>query len=137
MTLTPTIILDLRLSIPSRVRCLDTGLGTIGVPFILYLPADDAFALHAYGLMLAVSADPAPLAECLRQERAEPGFIRRILDPQTDVQEASLDPQGRLKLASQRRAHALATAAYDAEQTALAVRRTSLLDLSKINIDDL
>jgi hypothetical protein len=135
--LTPAIIMDLRTSVPAQVRCLDTGLGTIGVPFILHLPADDLFALHAYGLMLAVHADPRVLGECLRQERAEPGFIRRILDPREDVLAASLDPKGRAVLAAQRRMEAAKQADYARSQEAAIERRTSHLNLTAIGLDDL
>lgn len=137
MTLSPADIMALRTSVPARVRCLDTGLGSIAVPFILYLPADDAFALHSYGLMLATSKDPAPLAECLRQERAEPGFIRRILDPREDVIHAALDPAGRKRLDAQRALarHGERIAAEEADQAA--ERRTRQLNISAITLDDL
>lgn len=129
--------MDLRTSVPTRVRALDTGLGTIGVPFILYLPADDAFALHAYGLMLATSPDPGVLAECLRQERAEPGFIRRILDPSHDAAVASLDPVSRRAHDAQRALEAHLQRVAAEERDAAATRRTSQIDVARLDLSDL
>ena len=134
-SLTPTTILDLRASCPS-LRNLGGGIN-MGVPYILYLPAEDTFCLHAYGSPQAKHADPAVLAECLRQERAEPGFIRRILSTAEPCDIASLDPAARAKHAAQRAQEAARAAAYRQEQDAAAKRRMSLLDASRLSLDDI
>lgn len=134
-SLTPADIQTLRLSCPS-LRNLGGGVN-MGFPYIIYLPGDGLFCLHAYGSPQAKSPDAALLAECLRQERAEPGFIRRILSTATDVDEASLDPQARQRRASAQRA-ALISAAQTASTTrAQLARRASALDPRKLSLDDL
>lgn len=88
-TLTAADIVELRSSLRTRPRSL---CGDIGAPYILYLPAERAYALHAYGFVQATSPRPDPLLACLRAERADPGFIGRCMSAQWDPTHACLDP---------------------------------------------
>ena len=103
-------------------------------PFITYLPADDAWALHAYGHTQAASRRLDVLAACLRCERAEPGFIRRILDTREDARLMSLTPdlaaaeRQRAGIERQRAAQAAADRAAQAARIA-AMKRPERLDL--------
>jgi len=115
----------------------------MGVPFILYLPADDAFCLHAYGAPQAVHKDPALLAELLRQERAEPGFIRRTLDAAEPPDLATLDPAARLRQRSALAAESARqrqAALDDAEarrEAASRLRYAPTVPITDISLDDL
>lgn len=133
MTLTPADIMDLRTSLTWRVSD-----GTVPeVPHIIYSASEDGFILRAYGRPMAQHRDPAVLAECLRQERAEPGFIRRILDPREDAFMAALDPASAAATRTQREADASRARAYREEQEAASTRRVAALNLTKIGLEDL
>lgn len=138
--LTPANVQDLRDSIRWRVsNGRDDTWTDPGVAYIIWGPADGHYILRAYGRPMAASHDIAVLAACLRAERAEPGFIARILDPATDCRTASLSPD--LAAAERRRLAALAAevrsrASLDAElKRTRAVNRR--VDVSKIELDDL
>lgn len=131
--LTPADIMDLRASLTWRVSD-----GTVPeVPHIIYSASEDGFILRAYGRPMAQHCDPAVLAECLRQERAEPGFIRRILDPREDAFMASLDPASAVSAHARLAADASRARAYREEQDAASVRRARQLNLTKIGLEDL
>lgn len=126
---------DLRSSV--RWRLHDHG--EVAAAWINYSPTDDAFILHAYGHTQAISSDLRVLAACLRCERAETGFIARILDTREDVSLASLAPD--LAAEARRRAYderAKAEAASAARLEAQR-RRNSILptDVSGFDLDDL
>jgi hypothetical protein len=72
----------------------------LGVPFIVYVPSDDAFCLHAYGSPQALHSDPRVLAQMIRCERAERGFIRRVLSPAEPCDIATLSPDRRARYAA-------------------------------------
>lgn len=133
--LTPPDVMDLRASCAS-LRGLGGGVN-MNVPFILYLPADDLYCLHAYGSPQAKSANPAVLAACLRAERAEPGFIRRILDPSEPCTVATLSPDARARYAS--RVAETAALQREAAETAreAAYRRAHVIDPARISLDDI
>ena len=87
--LTPAAVQSLRDSVRHRLSNHALALSP-DAAFIIY--GAPHYILHAYGAVQAVSLDPAPLLAALRCEQAEPGFIRRILDPSTDCNVASLAP---------------------------------------------
>lgn len=131
--LTPTDIMALRTSIRWR--------GSIGEfahrAAILYYPADDCFGLLADGRVMATSADIRLLGECLRQERAQPGFIRRIMDPTFDCFTASLDPAGFARTVAQQRADAARAKLLAEEAAEIARRRRNAIDVRRLDLDDL
>lgn len=131
--LTPVDVMDLRGSIMWRVSD-----GTISeIPHLLYSASEDGFILRAYGRPMAQHRDPTVLAECLRQERAEPGFIRRILDPREDAFMAALDPASAAATRTRLAADASRAREYTESQSREAVRRASQLNLTKIGLEDL
>lgn len=134
-SLTPAIVMDLRLSCPS-LRNLGRGVN-MGVPYILWLPADEVFCLHAYGSPQAKHPDASILGLMLKNERAEPGFIRRVLSPAEPCDAASLNPHARALYIKRRAAERASAEAYRAEQAAALLRRASLLDPAKLTLDDL
>lgn len=136
--LTPADVADLRASVRWRLHDhLEPG---IALAWINYAPADDMFILHAYGHTQALSVRLEVLAACLRCERAEPGFIERILNPAEDVRMASLTPDlARAERMRQYEERQRQQAHTDA-QTARTVRRNSILpptDVSGFELDDL
>lgn len=136
--LTPAIIMDLRISLPTRGSADGTN-DRLGVPFIIYIPSDDVFCLHAYGSGQAVHADPRVLAQMIRCERAEPGFIRRVLSPEEPCTIATLAPDARARYAATQAAERarLRQQAEDTDEARWAVRRASMIDPAKISLDDL
>jgi hypothetical protein len=86
---------------------------------------------------MAQHRDPAVLAECLRQERAEPGFIRRILDPREDAFLAALDPASAAATRSAREADASRARVYREELDHARNRRAAVIDVSRLDLEDL
>lgn len=131
--LTPANVMDLRTSITWRVND-----GTIPeVPHIIYAASEDGFILRAYGRPMCQHRDPALLAKLLRCERAEPGFIRRILDTREPCDVATLAPDARAHQAALRAQEAARSRqlADDARDRQLA--RVRVIDPSRISLDDL
>lgn len=134
-------VLDLRLNAHS-LRHLGGGVN-LGVPYILLIPADDVFCLHAYGSPQTTHKDARVLAECLRQERAEPGFIQRLLDGREPPDLATLNPAERMdrrraQAAYEASMRAAAQARAEAERTAASrLRYTPQKPLSDLSLDDL
>lgn len=133
--LTPADVMDLR-STCTTLRGIYPG-PMLPHPYILYLPADDLFCLCAYGSPQAKSANPAVLAACLRAERAEAGFIRRILSSEEPCDVATLAPDARARHASlvAQEAARRRQAAQEADDRRL--RLGSHLDPAKISLDDI
>lgn len=133
-------VADLRASMRQRPVDSEDPSGVHRIPYITYLPADDAWLLHAYGHLQAVSPRIDVLAACLRCERAERGFIARILDTSEDVRLASLQPD---LAAAERRRQAeerlRAQRQQDTERAALERRRALLgpTNILGIELDDL
>lgn len=124
-TLTPADIMDLRGSV--RWRLVDTSLDGPSTPFICYAREDrmaqnapgyhpDAFVLHTEGHIRAISSRIEVLAACLRCEWAEPGFVRRIMDPRTDCATAALSPDLAAAERSRRAFEEKAMRTYAAEE---------------------
>lgn len=133
--LTPAIVMDLRVSISYRGSA--DGAGHIGVPFMVYAPAEDAFVLHAYGSAQAMHSDPLVLAQVMRCERAEAGFIRRILSAQEPCDVATLAPDERARYAATQAHERRRLAQQHADASDALQRRARALDVSKISLDDI
>lgn len=134
--LTPAMVMDLRGSCAMRTSDDSTG-DRMGVPFIVYIPSDDAFSLHAYGSPQAVHKDVRVLAQVIRCERAEAGFIRRILSPQEPCDVATLGPDRRARYAHAQAA-AVARRRQDTEDALDARHRFyANLDVTKLSLDDI
>lgn len=133
--LTPADVQDLRDSVRYRVS---NGQGD-PTAHILYLPAEDRFLLRVDCRPMCASADITLLAACLRAERAEPGFVARIMDPAVDCRVASLAPD--IAAAERRRLAGLnAEIAERARSDAERKRQSHIagrVDVSKISLDDL
>lgn len=135
--LTPTDIMALRLTCRG-LRSLGGGVN-MGAPYILYVPASETFCLHAYGSPQATSLDLNVLGAMLRAERAEPGFIRRVLGSEEPCDVATLDPAARARHAAQQAAERARQRleADDNDEARWAARRASMMDPAKISLDDL
>ena len=123
--LSPIDILDLRASVRWHLTS-SNGLLT-PKPFIVYCSeepmtmnspgyAADAFAIYAEGRLWAISHRPEVLAACLRAEYAEPGFMRRVMNPAEDCETAILDPDARLAEQKRRSFEAKAMREWQEEQ---------------------
>lgn len=138
--LTPAAVQTLRDSLHWRVaNGREDNWDTPGVALIIWSASDSLYILRCGGRPMAQSADIAPLAACLRAERAEPGFIARIMDPATDCRTASLAPDA--ALAEKHRLSALqAEIRAHTQSSAETKRHVSVkrrVDVSKITLDDL
>jgi hypothetical protein len=112
-----------------RWRLTDTTGGPDTAPYIIYAREDrmaqnapgydpDAFVLHTQGHMRAISPRLEVLAECLRQEWAQPGFVTSILNPRQDCHVASLDPASAEALRSRQAFDAKAAREFAREEEA-------------------
>lgn len=137
--LTPADIILLRTSIRRAIPLDNSSIGQFAFPSIIYLPADDAFGLVYQSRMRAVSTDARVLAQCLRCERAEPGFIERILNAEVDCAIASLSPD--LARAASARAYEERVRAREAAEARqrTAQRRETIApgDITLTTLDDL
>ncbi len=106
------------------------------------MPADGLWCLHHNGRPQTKHADIALLGELCRQERAERGYIERVLSAAEAPDVASLDPEARaahtrLRTAEQARARALADAqAVERAAATQRLRYTAPLS-TNIDLDDL
>lgn len=138
-TLTAADVMALRCSLTERSRVRASIAALEGVPCITYLPAEGVFCLHAYRRVQATSPDINPLAACLRQERAERGFIARVMDPANLPDEATLDPAQAAQIRRRREAD-LADARLrqsEARAQALHHRLTANIDVTALDLDEL
>ncbi len=131
-TLTALDVLNLRASIRWR-GAVDVDARAACV--MLYSASERAFQLCAYGRVMAQSADPAILAACMVQERAQPGWIAALLDTTIDPETASLDPAQRAARLSAVRSAAALTRTHSA--THEANRRLQALRPTSVSLDDL
>ncbi len=130
--LTPAIIMDLRASCPS-LRTLGGGVN-FGIPYIVYLPADEAFALIHDGSPQCKHPDARVLGALLAAEREERGFIKRILSASEDCESVIL-PDRAAKRAAFNAKLTAERSARDAE--AFARRRLQARVPAAISLDDL
>lgn len=91
--LSPADIMDLRLSIRSRIPDMLTA--TAIVPCIRYNSVQDTYEVHYNGQVLCHSPKGDVVLALLRGERFEPGFVRKALDPQYTVEEVTSDADER------------------------------------------
>lgn len=87
--LTPADIMDLRLSVRSRIPDMLTA--TSVVPCIRYNSVQDTYEVHLHGQVLCHSPRGEVVLALLRGERFEPGFVRKVLDSGYTVEEVALD----------------------------------------------
>lgn len=132
--LTPAQITDLRASI--RYRGATVGKDAESV-YVIYYPADAAFGLVVGSRLMAISADLEALASCLVAERAERGFIARVLDSAEPPDGASLDPAGRARANASRAADAARLRLQEDADADYARRRASHIDVAKLDLEDL
>ena len=85
---------------------------------------------------LALSKDPWPLLACLRCERHEPGFIRRIMDRNEPCDLASLSPDLAAVERAKAQAEARAQAHAKAQREALAARLALMKRPDRLDLDD-
>ena len=133
--ITPSLVQDLRDSIQWRVSNGQTPLQ----PHIIYMAAESRFLCLTSGRPQCAHADPRVLARLLICERAEPGFVARIMDPTTDCRTASLAPDAaaheRRRLDGLRaEARQRDTADAERKRQRTIVART---DVGKLTLDDL
>ncbi len=136
--LTPAELTLLRATVTPSLRSLGGGVN-MGAPYILWLPADELFCLHAYGSPQCKSESAALLGEFLRRERGEPGFTRRALDPALDPETALL-PDAALQARQSAAAAAEARRRLDAaeaDDASWRARRVTLIDPSALSLNDL
>jgi len=136
--LTPADVADLRASVSGPTRAMG-GFVRLPVPHIIYVPADDRFALLRDGHLLASHRHIEVLGALLRTERQEPGFIARVLSPAEDPEralDAAPDRSARQQSAEAARQGA-ADALCAADAAAWERRRLSLLNPAAITLDDL
>lgn len=142
--MTPVQVLELRVNAKGMFQL--SGGVNIGTPYILWIPADNLWCLHHNGRPQTKHADIALLGELCRQERAERGYIERVLSAAEPPDVASLDPSAREAHASRLRAEqAKARAHADAQAAAAAKAAQRLryapaapaLDPTSVDLDDL
>lgn len=139
-TLTTEAVLHLRASIRWRGQ---VDLDAAAAAIISWSESERAFMLHAYGRTMAQSADVLPLACMLKAERAERGFIARVLDSAEPPDIASLDPSAYVAAQAARRAEQARINAYarlrdlEAEAAAQRLRNVPKPDIAALDLDDL
>ncbi len=136
LPLTPAVVMDLRASISTRGSADGTG-DRLGVPFLVYSPSEDAFVLHAYGSAQAMHRDANVLGQLIRCERAEAGFIRRVLSSQEPCDVATLAPDARARYAATQASEKRRLALQAEEADEALRRRARAIDVSKISLDDI
>jgi hypothetical protein len=134
--LTPALVMDLRGSVSTRGSA-DGTYDRVGVPFVVYSPSEDAFVLHAYGSAQAMHKDPRVLAQVMRCERAEAGFIRRILSALEPCDVATLEPDVRARHAQHRAQEAARQRQQAEDLRAAQLARRRVEDPSKLSLNDL
>jgi len=132
-TLTIADVLTLRASIRWRTNVTLPD----SLPRIVYSASDDAYVLHHNGRIQAQHEDIGVLAALLRGERAEPGFIARVVQSHEPPDAATLAPDARRAQQARDNAEAAKRRLYASTEAADAKRRVSLLDASRLTLDDL
>lgn len=140
-------VLDAPALMTLRCRLRSSGFvrdGSEGVmlaaPWVTYLLASHEYVLHNQGYVIAITPSDDVACYLLRNERIEPGYVRRILDPALPIDVALEPPEERRAWTVQQNANAAtARAQRDADALAAQRRRTQLqpLDASGMSIEDL
>lgn len=128
--LTEVDLLDLRTRM-ARVGFISDGVSGVlaQAPWITYILSTHEYALHSLGFTVAVTGRDDVACYLLRAERLEPGYVRTILDPRTDVTVALQSPEARAAYHSARNAEAATRRAAEAEHAEAARRRRVQLRL--------
>lgn len=128
-TLTPAEIMDLRVSCRT-LRNIGGGLNA-GFPYILYIPSDEVFCVCFNGSPQAKHFDPRVLGALLSGERAEPGYIKRILSANEPCDIAAASPR-------MRSTYHTTHAQREAEEAhAASLRRLAAFNPAAISLEDL
>lgn len=137
-TLTPVDIQDLRGSVRFPKPLDGTG-AAIAAPFITWSESEAQWELHAYGALQGRHARIAIVSSCLRYERTEPGFIRRVLDPANTCDEAALDHSAfeAAKRLRESRAIAAQRQLEDTQQATEVKLALKYVSPAEISLDDL
>lgn len=109
-------------------------------PWVTFILTDNAYALHSGGFTVAITPSDEVACFLLRNERIEPGYVRRILDPALPIDIALEPPEDRRAWQAARNAEAATQRQQRAEaEDAARRRRTQLqpLDASGMSIEDL
>lgn len=109
-------------------------------PWVTYILSEHAYALHSGGFTVAITPSDDLACYLLRNERIEPGYVRRILDPALPVDVALQPPEDRRAWQAARNAEAATARQQRAEAEEQARRRRTQLkplDASDLTIEDL
>lgn len=137
--LTVPDILDLRMKMKRNFISDGTN---VGYPFITYGLAGKEYYLHSEGFTVAISANNDVIAACLRNERLEPGYCRRILSALEAPDIALLIPEARHDETARRNEHAARIRFNQQEAADLARERSRMsretpADHKRLTLDDL
>ena len=141
-TLTEADLMTLRLRMNRSGGLISDGVSGVlaQAPWVTYILSEHAYALHSGGFTVAITPSDDLACYLLRNERIEPGYVRRILDPSLPVDVALQPPEERRAWQAARNAEA-ATARLQRQEAEDAARRrrTQLkpLDASNLSIEDL
>lgn len=121
------------------------GEGDKGYPYVTYgqpRNGDDVglYYLHSQGITCACSPKDSVILACLRNERHEAGFMRRVLSSELHAEEVLLTPEQRAHAAQRRReAEAHARMARDAAEIETRRRAAQLRQkpAGAMSLDDL
>ena len=115
-----------------------------GYPFVTYgrpgPETEGIYYLHSQGVTVACSSKDSVILACLRNERHEAGFMRRVLSTEVHAQEALLTPEERAA-ALRKRQTAEAYARLNAEAAREKAKREAAIRTQKpvasLTLDDL
>lgn len=133
--LTVDDVLMLRASIKWRIAVTLPD----SLPRIVYNPSEEAYALHHDGHIQCQHADITVLAALLRGERAERGFIHRVVSASEPPDAATLAPDAYAARRAAQGAEAARIRLWADEQAALARRDAELRqpNVANLSLDDL
>lgn len=139
--LTAIDIIDLRVKMGRNFISDGTG-GRYGAPFVTFAMASKEYILHAGGVTVAVSTRPELIAACLRNERIEAGYCRRILSATEPPDVAAMTPEERYDRQLKVSENAAKARAYLRDQEASSAERhrmakTTPADYADLSLDDL
>lgn len=141
--LSPSDIMDLRYWAKTSGLIRD-GEADKGYPYVVYGQGRDGevgmYYLHSQGYTVAASCRDSVILACLRNERHEAGFMRRVLSAQVHAEEALLSPEQRAQAAKRRsEAETLARHRQSALEAETRRRAAQLVQkpASALTLDDL
>lgn len=125
---------------------ISDGEGDKGYPYVVYGQPRSGecdlglYYLHSQGVTVAASVSDSVILACLRNERHEAGYMRRVLSSELHAEEALLTPEERAQAAAKRReAEAHARMRKDALEIEERRRRAQLnaKPAAAMSLDDL